>query len=166
MKYFHYFIYQHIWRWENTYQKSVPRKRCEWYANRILLTWNGWGKFTWEPGLHGSPVSCLPYLLQLIHIHYLAKVTLLAPKCETSAFLSLIYHYFIILKLRICNVWLWRKLMAVQAKTNKKSPGELDLVVLPWRKMTKPCLMSASGKAFRTRKKDLKILKIAFLFIL
>lgn len=89
-------------------------------CKQILLTWNGWGKFTWEPGLHGSPVSCLPYLLQLIHIHYLAKVTLLAPKCETSAFLSLIYHYFIILKLRICNVWLWRKLMAVQAKTNKK----------------------------------------------
>ena len=47
-----------------------------------------------------------------------------------------------------------------QPVKSKMSPGELNLVSFPSRKMTKPCLISAPGKDFRTRK-DLQILKIA-----
>lgn len=61
---------------------------------------------------------------------------------------------FVIFDCRGVHGWLSQK---------KKSPGEFNLVSLPWKKMTKPCFILAPGKAgrdFRTRKKDLQIFLI------
>lgn len=100
----------------------------------------------------------LPYLLPQMPAYTLAKFILKSTKYEILVFLGLILANSECLNEEFImydcggNSWLIK---------SDKSLGELNLVFLPWRKMTKPCPTSAPGKDFRIRKKELQILKIA-----